>query len=382
MAAPTVKQRAAANTTGALMTATLASTPTKGNLLVVAVGFRGTAKAAFAGYTEIAAGHNGTNAPTGTVLAKIVGESEPKELSYTPGNVAAMEVFELAPAAGSWKSVAEAVQVASGKHFGAETATSATTPEIEVPADCYLYALMACNSTLGTTTVGAPFTRQLHQPARSAVTADASPAAGKYACAFTGVSATQRSTAIIAFVSPSAGTSETPIPGGATAGGVPPGSRTTSAAGGASAGGTPPSASTSAAVTGATAGGAAPGAIVAAATGGAIGGGMSPVSAAVFSPGGGIAGGNIPAQSFGMEIGGAGAGGVAPAASSPGPLGGGSASGQGPQQATAELVAGGAVAGGMSPAAEFDEPDPPTSEPLFAQGTLGQAIPGFARSSR
>lgn len=175
---------------------------------------------------------------------------------------------------------------------------------------------------------------------------------------------------MVAYRQTAGGTSETPTPGGATAGGTGPSARTDLAASGAAGGGNPPGSSSTVAAGGALADGVSPSARAAVAAGGGVAAGNEAAARVDVSPGGAIAGGNAPAESSGTSEtptpGGATAGGTGPTATVTVTAGGADAAGSSPTVTTpvgpggaagegagptvrVTLTAGGAIAGGNAP---------------------------------
>lgn len=151
--------------------------------------------------------------------------------------------------------------------------------------------------------------------------------------------------------------SETPVPGGAAAGGVAPAPRAAAAAGGAAAAGSSPSSRVAVPAGGALGQGAAPAIRVTTPVGGGVGGGVPPAPARVaLSPGGALGRGISPTDGTSVSEtptpGGAAAGGRAPAPAVSVVAQGAAASGTSPA-ARVPTVPGGAAGGGIAPAVAF-----------------------------
>lgn len=199
MAAPTVKQRKVATSTGSVMTATLESTPTAGNLLVLRIGLRVAEKVAIAGWTNVTPNEEGTC----QILAKVAGEGESKSVEYDPPNIAAMELAEIAPASGKWKTVAEAIPVSGTGALVTKAAPAISTPTLSPEAEALLLAVLGVTFSASAVTPSEPFKLQTNQGARSLYTADASGAAGEYKCTFTLTTEQTGQAGMIAVVNPS-----------------------------------------------------------------------------------------------------------------------------------------------------------------------------------
>jgi hypothetical protein len=144
------------------------------------------------------------------------------------------------------------------------------------------------------------------------------------------------------------GTSETPIPGGAVAAGTSPAIRVAGGVGGALVGGQGVVTRAPVAQGGASAGGTSPAPRATSAAGGSVSGGVAPAPRAVSAPGGGSSGGVAPSPRATAAAGGAIQGGVSPTTAASVDLGG-SVTSSGSTTARVGVGTGGAIAGGASP---------------------------------
>lgn len=161
------------------MTATAEKAALKGSLLVLRIGARVSKKAEIEGWTNVTPNESGNS----QILARLVAAEETPSVTYTPGNTGAMELAEITSAAGTWKSLAEAIPLSGTNPINNPAVTSAPTPTLSPTAEALLLANLgiAFNAT---TTVNEPFAIKTSQGARSLFTADASGAAGAYTCTF------------------------------------------------------------------------------------------------------------------------------------------------------------------------------------------------------
>lgn len=198
MAAPSVKQRKVATSTGAAMTATLETTPTKGNLLVLRIGLRVAKKAEIEGWTNVTPNESGQS----QILARFATAADPGSVTFTPGNTGAMELTEIAPSSGEWKSLAEAIPLSGTNPVNNPAVKSAPTPTLKPNAEALLLANLGITFS-AVVTVNEPFALKTSQGARSLFTADASGAAGEYTCTFSLGTEQTCQAGIIAVVNPS-----------------------------------------------------------------------------------------------------------------------------------------------------------------------------------
>lgn len=155
------------------MTAKLSASPIKGNLLVATIGTRSLTKPAISGWKEIPSAYDSEHKPCVVILVKIAGESESKEISYTPGDNASMEVVEVEQGTGSggWSRLDEFTHGAT--HFGTAKSKTMTSPTLELPHAAYVVVGNSMNGSITGETCDSPFTKQWDKPARDLITADA-----------------------------------------------------------------------------------------------------------------------------------------------------------------------------------------------------------------
>lgn len=184
------------------MTATAAEPALKGSLLVLRIGTRVSKKAEIEGWTNVTPNESGNS----QILARLVTKEEEASVTYTPGNIGAMELAEVTPASGEWKSLEEAIPFSGTNPINNPAVTSAPTPSLEPKTEALLLANLGIAFNAATT-VNEPFAISTSQGARSLFTANASGAAGKYTCTFSLGTAQICQAGMIAVVNPSTGRS-------------------------------------------------------------------------------------------------------------------------------------------------------------------------------
>lgn len=180
------------------MTATAEKAALKGSLLVLRIGARVAKKAEIEGWTNVTPNESGSS----QILARLVEAEETPSVTYAPGNIAAMELAEITPASGTWKSLAEAIPLSGTNPINSPAVNEAPTPTLSPTAEALLLAVLGEAFSSGTTTVNAPFAIKTSQGGRSLFTADASGAAGAYTCTFTLETAQVCQAGMVAVVNP------------------------------------------------------------------------------------------------------------------------------------------------------------------------------------